>query len=329
MKDYYQILGLSRGAPEEEIKRAYRRLAKQYHPDVNKGDRTAEEKFKEISEAYSVLSDPEKKKQYDMFGSGAFHGGFDSSEGFQGFRWQTSDRPGGAKCYTYTTDGLGGVEWPDLGNLGDIFGDLFGFGGFTRPSSKRRSKGRYTEYEGPQPKDGGDTYTNLEISFEEAVSGTETRMSIQRDDKVDRITVKIPAGVDNGSKVRVKGKGHPGINGGRPGDLYLNIRVRPHKTFWREGADIYCEVPISIYESIFGGKITVPTLSGSATMTVPPGTSGGQKFRLKGKGAPLIGKGGKGDQYVIVNVVPPKEMEPETRKILEELSRRSPYNPRE
>lgn len=318
MKDYYQILGVSKGASDTELKKAYRRLAKQYHPDVNKGEKSAEEKFKDISEAYSVLSDPQKRKQYDMFGSGAFHGGFDPSQYQQG--GQGAD---GVRWYSGSTGG--GFE--GFGDLGDIFGDLFGMGGFQRSAGRKPPRARPRAE--PQSVDGSDTYTTFEISFEDAIKGVSTRMSIQRGDKIDKITVKIPAGVDNGSKVRIKGKGHPGELGGRPGDLYLNVLVKPHKTFWREGADIYAEVPISIYEAILGSKIDVLTLTGSAKMTIPSGTTSGQKFRLKGKGAPVVGKTGQvGDQYIIVQIVPPKKVDGEARKLFEELAQKSPYNPR-
>lgn len=326
MKDYYQILGISKGAAEGEIKRAYRRLAKQYHPDVNKGDKGAEEKFKEISEAYSVLSDAEKRKQYDMFGSGAFHGGFDPSQASQGFRWSGTEAPGGWRVYTSSSGPEGYEGTGGMGDLGDIFGDLFNMGGFTRAQGRKRPRGRAAEE--PVSRNGGDTYTTIEIDFDEAIKGISKRMSIKRDNNIDTITVKIPAGVDNGSKVRVKGKGQTGTMGGKSGDLYLNIRVKPHKIFWREGADIYAEVPISIYEAMFGGKIEVPTIDGTAKMTISAGTSSGQKFRLKGKGAPVLGKSGRGDEYVIVKITLPEKIDNETRKIFEELSTKSPYNPR-
>lgn len=325
LKDYYQILGVSRGASGSEIKSAYRRLAKQYHPDLNKGDKGAEEHFKDISEAYSVLSDQKKRKQYDMFGSAGFQGGFDPSQ-FTGGGWQGGEAPGGFKWYSGTTGG--GFE--GFGDLGDIFGDLFNMGGFSRAAGRKRPQGGDARArEEPQSANGGDTYTTFEISFEDAIRGMSTKMSIQRADEVDKITVKIPAGVDNGSKIRIKGKGHPGQRGGRPGDLYLNIRVKPHRIFWREGADIYVEVPISVYEAILGGKVEVPTIDGSARMTIPPGTSSGQRFRLKGKGAPILDKKGRtGDQYAVIQIVPPKDMDSETKRLFEDLAKKSPYNPR-
>lgn len=325
MKDYYQILGIPRGASDTEIKKAYRRLAKQYHPDVNKGDNAAEERFKDISEAYSVLSDKEKRKQYDMFGSGAFQGGFDPSQAGGGFKWTSSEGPGGYRVYT-SREGPGGFE--GFGDLGDIFGDLFGMGGFTRQTGRKRPRARTRSKAQAGPQKGGDTYATFEVDFDEAVHGASKKMSIKRGEKVDNITVKIPAGVDNGSKVRIKGKGHPGAMGGEPGDLYLNIKVKPHKNFWREGSDIFVDVPISIYEAVLGGKIEVPTIDGSARMTIPAGTSSGQKFRLKGKGTEQPGKKGRGDQYAIIQVIPPDRLDSESKKLVEDLQKKAPYNPR-
>ncbi len=325
MKDYYQILGVPKGSSDSDLKRAYRRLAKQYHPDVNKGDKVAEERFKEISEAYSVLSDAEKRKQYDMFGSGAFQGGFDPSQASQGFRWQDRGGAPGGNTWYYSNQGPGGFD--GAGDLGDLFGELFNMGGFQKQTKRGRPRTRQDPR--TMKRNGGDTYTTVDVDFEEAIRGARKKMSLQRGEQIDKITVKIPAGVDNGSKVRISGKGHPGENGGKAGDLYLNVRVKPHKTFWREGNDILVEVPISIYEAILGGKIDVPTLDGSALMTVPKGTISGQKFRMRGKGAPILGKKGKsGDQYAIVTIVPPKEMDAETKKIFKELSEKAPYNPR-
>lgn len=326
MKDYYQILGLARGAADADIKKAYRRLARQYHPDMNKGDKKAEERFKEISEAYSILSDPEKRRQYDMFGNAPFGGG-GGQGGFGGVKWE-QDQDGGFRFYT-SANGEDIEGFPGGGGIGDIFAELFNMGGIKRP---RANWSGYAEQPGrgkrEEPVRGGDTYTSLEIDFMEAIRGTEARLHIKRGDRTEKITVKIPAGVDNGSKVRIAGKGNPGALGGPNGDLYINIKVRPHPMFWREDADIYTEVPISIYEAVLGSTIEVPTLDGHANMKVPEGTESGQKFRLKGKGAPVLGKKGTGDLYVIVKIVPPRRLKPETKETLEMLARTDAYNPR-
>lgn len=307
MKDYYQMLGVPHGASETEIRKAYRRLAKMYHPDVNK-DKGAEEKFKEIAEAYNVLSDSKKRKEYDMFGGadGPFRGGpFGGGRaGPGGFQWEFRSGPGG---------GPAGFDFEEMGGLGNLFEELFQMGGMRQRTSSRRGPGYPPPREEPRQKD---LEVDAEIDFMEAIHGTSR--------KIKSATVKIPAGVDNGSRVRVAGKGENG------GDLYLNIRVNPHPIFWREGPDIYCEVPITIYEAILGASIPVPTLDGTAKMKIPKGTASGQKFRLQGKGAPnLENRGSRGDQYVIVQIVPPEKIDSETEEIVRQWAQRHPYNPRE
>lgn len=306
MKDYYQVLGVARGATEAEIKKAYRRLAKQYHPDVNKGDKQAEERFKEISEAYNVLSDTDQRKKYDMFGEAQTGAG----PGFGGFQWQS----GGAA--------------PDMGDLGDLFSELFNMGGVRR-GPKTRARGFGFGGESERPVNGQDTYADIDITFEEAVAGAERKISVRRGDRTEKLTVKIPAGVDNGSKVRIAGKGQEGFGGGRAGDLYLRIHVSPHPFFWREDADIYTEVPITIYDAVLGTTVDVRTIDGSARMKVPSGTASGQKFRISGRGAPVLGKKGKrGDQYVIVSIVPPHNLTSGAREAFEMMARQYPYEPK-
>ncbi|HPQ81349.1 MAG TPA: DnaJ domain-containing protein, partial [bacterium] len=240
MKDFYQILGVPRTASEDDIKKAYRRLAKQYHPDVNKGEKETEERFKEISEAYNVLSDREQRKKYDMFGQGApFGGGYGGEGPPGGFRWEWTT---GANPRGSARTGPG----PDMGDLGDLFGELFNMGGVRR-GPFNQGFGRRSGPAQEESLNGQDTSADIEISFEEAVSGLERKIQIKRGDKVEKLTVKIPPGVDNGSKVRIAGKGQPGFGGGSSGDLYLCVRVTPHPRFWREGADIYTETPITIY----------------------------------------------------------------------------------
>ena len=310
MKDYYQVLGVSRTASEDEIKKAYRRLAKQHHPDVNKGDSKAEERFKEISEAYNVLSDSDQRKKYDMFGGAAPGAGGPGG----GYQWNWSQ--GGPNS-------SGGGQ-PDFGDLGDLFGDLFNMGGVRRGAHAR---GFHRE----APVDGQDTYADIDISFEDAINGTEQKLSIKRGDKVEKLNVKIPAGVDNGSKVRIPGKGQPGFGGGSSGDLYLRVHVKPHPSFWREGVDIYIETPITIYDSVLGGSVEVSTLDGGhAKMKIPAGTASGQKFRISGKGAPMLDKKGKhGDQFVVIKIVPPKNLSGDEHKIFESLAKEHSYVPKE
>ncbi len=318
MKDYYKVLGVARNATADEIKKSYRRLAKQYHPDVNKGDKGAEERFKEISEAYNCLSDPEQRKKYDVFGAGGFGGEGGPNPFQQWAQWQQAQGGGQA--------GYG----PDIqfdGDLGELFGELFNMGGIRR-GAPRQAWGQRRGAGGEAPVHGRDTSAEVEVSFEEALTGTERKISIKRGDKVERLTVKVPAGVDNGSKVRIAGKGQPGFGGGASGDLYLRVHVTPHPEFWREDADIYTEVPITIYDAVLGGSVEVPTLEGHARMKIPAGTASSQKFRLAGKGAPVLGqKSKKGDQFVIVNIVPPKELSSSARKAFEELAKEHPYKP--
>lgn len=304
MKDFYQVLGVPRNASADEIRKAYRRLAKQYHPDVNKGDTKAEERFKEISEAYNVLSDAKQRKQYDMF-SGAYGGGA---------------RPGGVRWEA----GSGQNANADFGELGDLFSELFNMGGVRRGARQQA----WGEKRAQETVNGQDTYADVDVGFEEAIDGTERKLQIKRGDKVERITVKIPAGVDSGSKVRVAGKGQPGFGGGKSGDLYLHVRVNPHKKFWREGADLFVEVPITIYQAVLGDQIEVPTLKGVKHLKVHAGTEGGKKFRIGGQGAPILGKRGKrGDLYVLIRVVPPKKIPSALKKAVEELSKEFPYEP--
>lgn len=330
MKDYYQILGLARGASADEIKKTYRRLAKQYHPDINK-NKEAEEKFKEISEAYNVLSDPKQKQQYDMFGQTGFGGGSTGGAGPGGFRWEFRQGPEGSRT-SGNADPRDFGEMFGGGGLGDLFNELFQMGGMRSRGPKQRAGQGFEDIhrEAAEPVRGKDNYADVEIDFTEAIEGLQRKIRIHRGDKKEELTVKIPAGVDNGSKVRLSGKGDPGQDGGASGDLYLVVHVKPHPIFWREDADIYCEVPLTIYEAALGATVEVPTVDGSAKMKIPEGTAGGQKFRIKGKGAPILGKSNqRGDAYVIVKIVPPKKLKKEARSWLQEWAEKYPYFPRE
>ncbi|MCI8394078.1 MAG: molecular chaperone DnaJ [Bacilli bacterium] len=350
-KDYYEVLGLSKGATDEEIKRAFRKLAKQYHPDVNK-DPGAEEKFKEIGEAYSVLSDPDKKRQYDQFGHAAFQNG------------------GGA--------GFGGFNAEDF-DFSSIFDDLFGgsFGGFSSFGSQRKSTNR--------PQKGRDRLIQINLTFDEAIHGCKKTVALSLEEECDKckgkggfgektcshcngrgrvieeqrsflgifqtettcsycngkgktyeekcnscrgtghvkkekeLEITIPEGVDTGHQLKITGKGEAGYNGGPNGDIYFEFKVKESPIFIREDLDLYLEVPITITDAILGCKKEIPTTDGSVILEIKAGTQNGNKLKLKGKGVKNVNGRNKGDLYVIVKVIIPTKLTREQKKIIEEL----------
>jgi curved DNA-binding protein len=315
MKDYYQVLGVQKNATVDEIKKAYRKLALQYHPDRNKGDKAAEERFKEINEAYAVLSDQEKRRQYDMFGAEGFRKRYSQEDIFQGFD-------------------IGDVL-KDMGfGTSDIFSVLFGGGG-------RGGRVRYTTYGGPfgagpgaagpdmseyftrgraQPAQGQDFATDVTITLEEAAHGVQKVISLQREGKVEQIQVKIPPGIDTGKKLRVAGKGGRGP-GGAAGDLYVRVTVQRHSVFHREGSDIFIDREIGFSEAALGTTIEVPTLNGVKKVKIPAGTSGNTKLRLKGEGMPHLKGKGKGDAYVRVVIKVPKKLNAKQKQLVEALAK--------
>ena len=359
-RDYYEVLGVARTASDEEIKKAYRKLAKQYHPDVNPGDKEAEVKFKEISEAYEVLSDKEKKSRYDQFGFAGVDPNYGAGQGGgSGF--------GG---------GFGGFDGVDLG---DLFGSFFGggFGGRSRTANA--------------PRQGASIQKNIMLSFEEAAFGCEKEISLDRVENCDvcggsgaqpgtsaetcptcggsgqvrttqrtplgafsttstcsrcngrgkivntpcskcsgsgkvrrtrKLSVKIPAGIDDGQSVSLRGQGNAGQNGGPAGDVIVTIGIRPHPLFTREGYDVMCEIPISFAQAALGDKLTVPTIDGKIEYNLPEGTQSGTVFRLKGKGIQRIGSRGRGDQYVKVNVEVPRNLTATQKELLRQFDSR-------
>ena len=305
-KDPYEVLGVSRDASQEEIKRAYRRLAKQYHPDRNKGDKAAEEKFKEIQAAYEILSDPKKREESDRFGAGGptpnFH------------EWARGPHAGVHEVH---------FDFGDFGDLASIFEQFF-----QRPGRRTRSSRGATRGAGPDvwtrsasaPR-GQDLEHEIMLSFDEAARGGKRQIVVQTrpDSPPEKIEVRIPAGISDGQRIRLKGRGAPGP-GGR-GDLYLICRISPHPYFRRQGLDLYVDLPLSITEATLGAKVDVPTLNGKATVTVPPGTSSGTKLRLRGKGIRDERTGRVGDLYAVVQIAAPKDLSPRARKLIEELHR--------
>lgn len=288
-RDYYEILGLAKGASADEIKKAFRKLAVKYHPDKNPGDKKAEDRFKEINEAYAVLSDPQKKSQYDQFGSAGFHQRYSQEDIFRNFN--AND--------IFREFNLGGGE--------DIFSRIFGGGGGFRQGGRGMSRR------------GQDFEMELDISFMEAFSGGNKRVAFSREGRSEELSVKIPAGIDSGARMRLAGKGGSGVGGGPNGDLYLNITVREDARYTREGADILMPQAIPFSSACLGGSLDVETLDGVKRIKVPAGISSGTKVRLKGLGFP---KGGsRGDFYVVIQIKVPKSLSTGQRELVERLAR--------
>ncbi len=316
-KDFYKILGVEKTASVDEIKKAYRKLAKKWHPDVNQGDKAAEEKFKEITEAYAVLNDPNKRRQYDAMGPDGFQSGFDFSEFFRGgFR---PGAGGGQRTYHFSGD-RGGFNF-DVGGLEDIFESLFSGGiGQGRAHGFQPGAGFYP---GGNMRATPSTTYQMDVDFVTAAKGGEVDLALEG----ERVRVTIPAGVENGQKIRLAGKGRRAPTGQR-GDLYISLRVQPHSTFTRKGSDIHLEVPVTIAEAGLGSTLQVPTLDGTSEVSLPAGTSSGSSLRLRGKGA-FNRQGGRGDQYIKVKIVLPKKLNSKSMELLKEFEKLNPGNPRE
>ena len=322
--DYYEILGVNKNASDKDIKQAYRRLARKYHPDVNPGNKAAEQKFKEINAAFEVLSDPEKRRKYDQFGENWQHadqftqaGGFDASQG--GFRWQQASPE---------------FDFSDLTGVGneDILESILG--GLGRRSTTRR------------PRRGQDIEYPLEITLEEAFSGTTRIIQIEEEKPCPvckgtgtvanalcatcrgagrvrtprRLEVKIPPGVDNGSRVRIAGKGGAGYHGGPAGDIYLVISVAPHYLFERQSDNLSVEVPVPLLTAILGGEVEVPTLKGKLALKIPPESQNGQVFRLAQQGMPHLNNSTRGDLLAKLKIILPRNISERERKLFEELT---------
>jgi curved DNA-binding protein len=333
-RDYYDVLGVSKTATKDDIKSAYRKLARKYHPDVNPGDKSAEEKFKELNEAYEVLSDPEKRKKYDALGPNWKAG--------QDFRpppgWE------GAK-----------VEYGDFGDMGDIFGGRGG-GGFSDFFESLFGGRRGARAGAGFAMRGQDVEAEIPLTLEEAHRGLKRSITLQlsetcpdcrgsgsKDGKTvcptchgagavrrpKSLEVTIPVGVRDGSVIRLAGQGEPGSNGAAAGDLFLRVRIQPHRLFNRVGEnDVQIELPVAPWEAALGAKVSVPTLDGPVEMTVPPGAQAGQRMRLRGQGLNRRG-GGKGDEYVKLKIVNPPKLTPKERELFEKLAAESRFNARE
>jgi curved DNA-binding protein len=294
-RDYYEVLGVPRGASDEEIRSAYRKLAREYHPDVN-GDPGAEDRFKEVSEAYEVLRDPEKREKYERLGA----------------NWKAGEDVSGASGFGGGFGGGNGQGFGDGAGFSDFFESLFGGG-----------RGGSRGFEGFSMR-GGDQEATIEVTLEDAARGGKQRISLA--DGRD-FEVRIPPGVRDGQKIRLAGQGGEGASGGPAGDLYLRVRIKRHPRFRREDDDLVVEVPVAPWEAALGATVPVPTLDGSARVKVPAGSSSGRRLRLRGEGMPGPG-GRKGDLYASVRIVVPKVPEKRERELFEELAAVSRFDPR-
>jgi len=292
--DYYKALGVDKKSSPEEIKKAFRKLAVKYHPDRNQNDKAAEDKFKEINEAYAVLSDPKKKEEYDTYGSSGFHKQYSQEDIFRGFDFGN----------VYKDMGAGGGE--------DIFSRLFG-GGFSRGGGGGGFR--------PGPQRGGDLEMEVEIGFRDAAQGAEKQIAFRRSGQREELKIKVPAGVDNGSRIRLAGKGGQGESGGPDGDLFLVIRVLPDQVFTRDGGDLFVERAIPFSAACQGTSLDVPTLEGDKRIKVPAGIQPGTKIRLKGCGVKPLSSNAKGDLYVKISVHVPETLNAEQKKLVEELGK--------
>lgn len=315
-EDYYKTLGVSRSASQAEIHQAYRKLARKYHPDLNPDDPNAAKKFQEVQKAFEVLNDPQKRENYDRYGEAFEHMG--------------AGGPGGAR-WTYSGGGGEDIDFSQLFGGAGGFGSMGGMGGFADlfeqlgRASSRRSRGARAERPSTR---GGDIETELEIPFQTAVTGGETVVRLQRGDQVESLTVKIPAGIEDGKKIRLRGQGQPGFQGAPAGDLLIKVRVASHPYFQRQGENLVVRVPITLGEALAGAKVDVPTPYGPVSLKIPPGTSSGAKLRIREHGVSRK-DGGRGDLLAEVQVVLPKNADESEQAWAQEFDRRHPMQPRE
>ena len=315
-KDYYKLLGVERSAKKEEIAKAYKKLARKHHPDLNPGDKKAEDKFKDINEAYEVLKDEEKRRLYDQLGADWQHGQqFRQPPGFEGMRF------GGGR-------GGQGAQSFDASAFSDFFESMFGGGGFAQAQGGGRNAGftgdPFASFSA-RPTKGQDVEAQIELSLEEAFQGGKKTVSLQNASGVVRnLELNVPAGVKNGAKIRLSGQGEPGAKG--PGDLYLHVRLAPHHLFSLDDNDVLYDLPLAPWEAVLGAKVLVPTLDGNVELTIPKGSGSGKKFRLRGRG---LGAGtAKGDQFVRLTIKVPETLSPEEEELWKKLQEKSAFNPR-
>ena len=302
-KDFYATLGVSKTATDEEIKKAYRKLARENHPDLHPNDKKAEARFKEVQEAYEVLGDKEKREKYDRFGSAAFEQGFPGGA------------TGGGRTHTWGPGQQGGTF--EFGGMEDILQNIFG-------GRAKRGGGGFGG--GFASAKGQDIETELAVPFRIALLGGSLDVHLSGRG-TEKLSVTIPPGVTDGSRLRLTGKGEPGSPGAAAGDLIVQVRVEPDRHFTREGNDVQIEVPVTVGEAVLGATIDVPTLEGTISLTIPPGTSSGQRLRLRGKGGKTR-SGERGDQYIRIKILLPPNLDEESKRLIGEFEKRNPFSPR-
>jgi curved DNA-binding protein len=322
-KDYYKVLGVPRTASQEDIKKAFRKLARQYHPDVAKDKKGGEAKFKEINEAYEVLGDPANRAKYDELGvDGGAAGGF---QGAPGQRGRSSRGPAGGEGVEFHFDGTG---------FSDFFEQFFGRGSRFDGANEFVHPGVGSNQEAGFAHRGSDFESDILVTLEEALTGSERTISLQRVDrrtqqaKTQTLKVRIPPGVHEGQAIRVAGMGEDGVGGGAPGDLYLRVRFAAHPEYRVRGSDLYYGLALAPWEAVLGTRVTIPTLKDHVSVRIPPGTNQGQQLRVRGHGLPVGRTDGQGDLYVVINIELPPELTEEERELWTKLSKISDFNPR-
>ncbi|MCA9153885.1 MAG: J domain-containing protein [Planctomycetales bacterium] len=312
-EDFYKTLGVPRDATPKQIQKAYRELARKYHPDMNPDDKTAKEKFQKIQQAYEVLNDAQKREMYDRYGSS-----FESA-GPGGPQWNYSGAAPGFEEVDFSQlfgqRGERGFE----GGFPDFFEQILGGAAGAGAAGQGRQRRR-------PPMRGADLQHSIEVPFQTAATGGETRLTVRRPSgKTESISVKIPAGIESGKKIRVRGQGEPSPGGGTPGDILITVQVKPHATITRQGADLTIPVPITVAEAALGAKVDVPTPKGTITLTIPPGTSSGKRLRVKGHG---VQSSPPGDLYAEMRIVMPAELDERSQELLREFNERNAQQPR-
>jgi len=321
-KDYYQTLGVAKTASAKELKQAYRKLARKYHPDVNPGDKAAEGRFKEINEAYEVLGDPDKRRKYDELGANWRM--YEQAQ--QGQPWPPgAGGPGQGDAWTINMGGPGGYRTMTEEEMHELFGNEDPFSDFFRTffgGGAREAGGRARQARAPRSQKGRDIEHEVELTLEEAYHGATRRISIKQGGHARSVDVRIPVGVKDGSRVRAAGEGESGANGGAAGDLYLRVRLRPHPVFERDGKDLRAKVALPVTTAVLGGEANVPTITGSVRLKIPETTQNGQVFRLKGHGMPAVGKpDDRGDLYAMAEIQLPRSLSKDQRQHYEALAK--------